>query len=206
MSGYVQTYKYPGLLLTFLLLSGCLTHFPIEPRTAPADLRANGIVVGSFEEISESDLPMSSHFFIRDVLTNEVSARVSSDDFTQDNKEIQFPSTEKYRGGVFVLELPPGVYTFSNFNIVTYAASAYRSSKLNFGRIRVKANQVSYIGSLDLYMSPGKNALGMNEFISNVVGFQDEYSRDVNLIRKNFPFLKNKEIKNQTIQYKSSVM
>ncbi|MEK8051036.1 hypothetical protein AACH10_12370 [Ideonella sp. DXS22W] len=182
-------------------LSGCETTGSIDRHAAPETLKGAGWVL--FSVTHERDMTAIARragnvtLFVdmRDLDRQQDLQRAFSTQLATLSPVIE-SSFDDLWGRVFVRELPPGRYAFTQWTVFqnyVYFTRSYSPQPapppLTF---EVQAGSVTYLGNLHGHLNWTRNALGVDMLSSAEVTVRHEADRDLAAIFKSYPQLRGK--------------
>ena len=215
------------LSILLSLASGCLSYEvrkPIKRSAAEAyvmgssDAAVEGYLIGSYSFYGHHPSKLSEILGAADFRYNRYNLHFKS--LFKREKEIVgavgatggallfkiYPADfvlEEGQGAVFVIPLPAGEYTFDRFSFYLNEIMVekwWRSEEGFDVPFEIKAGEATYIGEVRFNHLWGENILGMTLPGGCYVEAFDEFTRDSNLLRQQYPFLDKMPINRRSIR------
>lgn len=193
-------------VLLFLMVTSCAQYFPLSPSDSPRDIQNSGFIIGSIEELSTGGFPDNVVFYYRR-FDAEGQGGIGTGFIYTDQENVFTELGGKKRGGVFLVELPPGQYGINNYNIFNFG-TAYVPISPILANFMVHKNRVTYIGSINIKMYPEQmypepDSVRINKFELVEINIIDKYDRDLPLLLKNYRFLSGMNVDKNIIKLKA---
>ncbi|MGB0370338.1 MAG: hypothetical protein ACPGN3_03245 [Opitutales bacterium] len=202
-----RTTLLPVLLIIASLFSGCVTSY--ESTLSNEDLKKNpmgpteGFLVGSFAYQGENpsffgqlanDRYSSYGYYFRSTDPgNELKGNVADGlrSFMGIGNKTDF-DIKGGKGEVFILRLPEGNYEFYNYSFYdnrgSFSVTHNRKSDFSIP-FKIEAGKALYVGSIIAKHTWGKNSLGMTIPTGGYHEFENEQTRDLEILTEKFPIL-----------------